>query len=356
MSPEELLARLVAMPSISGEERGVADEVQHLAESWGCKVQRQANNLWFELGSQGPRLLLNSHIDTVPACEGWSVDPWAAHWRDGRLVGLGANDAKGCVTAMLLAAATFAETPPEWGRLVVAITAEEEIGGEGLATVLDPIGPVDAALVGEPTCLRACIAQRGRLLLRCVARGESGHAAHAVGENAILKTARDALRLDAWEFEPDALLGRTRAVVTKVQGGLQTNQVPDRCELVVDLRTTPNLDHAAVVAALALALESEVEVLSDRHRPTSTRRDHAIVQAALEHAAQPEPTGSATLSDWVWLGDVPTVKIGPGDTLRSHTPDEYLLRDELLAGVAFYRACADSYFRREREQRHSHHG
>jgi acetylornithine deacetylase len=343
---DAILERLVATASVSGQEGPVADFVQGLLVDRGIAVQREGHNLWFEVGRGGPRLLVNSHLDTVPPCDGWSGAPWEPRWSDERLVGLGANDAKGCVAAMLWSAFELAASPVALaGTAVFAFTAEEETGGRGIQSVLDRLRPLDAAVVGEPTGLQVCTAQRGMLILRCVARGQSAHAAHAsLGENAIHKAARDIARLELFRFEGHPLLGASRPQVTQVEGGLARNQVPDACEFFVDLRSTPNLDHEELARFFASQLESDVHIHSDRYLPMATESGEPIVQAALAAAGAAGPVGSATTSDWAWLGSLPTVKVGPGDTHRSHRPDEYLLRSELHKGAAFYSALIPAYF------------
>lgn len=349
-----LLARLVGTRSVSGDEGAAADLVAAEIAGLGFAPQRVGHNVWFSWGRARPALLLNSHIDTVPPCDGWSSDPLRPVWDGARLVGLGANDAKGPVTALLLAARALREEgyePP--GTLVFALTAAEETGGEGLGTILDRLGPLDAAVNGEPTALLPCTAQRGILVLRCEAEGVSGHVAH-VGfgaepggkpiENAIHKAARDIARLAGLRFPHHPLLGEPRAQVTMVEGGLSLNQVPDRCVFHVDIRTTPDLDHAEVAAEIAAALESRVSVRSARYAPKETPPDSPIVRAALAAAGVATPVGSRTASDWAFLGDVPTVKIGPGDTHRSHRPDEYLTAEELRRGARVYAEIARRYF------------
>jgi len=346
MTLDDLLLRLVATPSVSGQEGPVADLVQGLLADRGIAVQRQGHNLWFEVGRPGPRLLLLSHLDTVPPAGGWSGDPWSPAWANGRLVGLGANDAKGCVASMIWTAFALAEQAATLeGSVVFAFAAEEETEGMGIATLLPLLGKLDAAVVGEPTGLQVCAAQRGMLMLRCVAKGQAAHAAHPqLGENAIHKAARDISRLDVFRFEGHPLLGATRAQVTEIQGGLARNQVPDSCEFYVDLRTTPDLDHDEVARFFASQLESEVHVHSKRYLPKATDPAQPIVRAALAASGRTVPVGSATTSDWAWLGELPAVKAGPGDTHRSHRPDEFLLAEELHKGAAFYTALAPAYF------------
>jgi acetylornithine deacetylase len=223
---------------------------------------------------------------------------------------------------------------------------EEERGGQGIQELLPVLGQLDAAVVGEPTGLKVCAAQRGMLVLQCAAKGVSAHVAHAkLGENAIHKAARDMVRLEALAFEAHPLLGTTKPVVTQVRGGLARNQVPDLCEFVVDLRTTPNLTDEAVVARLSAELQSQVTVLASGYRPMATDPVHAIVKAGLKAAGTKVPVGSDTTSDWASLGDLPAVKAGPGDTLRSHRPNEWVSLKELNAGTMFYAALAREFFR-----------
>ena len=348
MSPAELLVSLVSTRSLSGEEGPLADLVQAHLAAQGFAVHRQGHNLWFTFGRKGgPRLLLNSHLDTVPPCAGWEGDPFTPTWHGARLQGLGANDAKGCVAAIILAASALSQQNLN-GEVVVALTAEEETGGQGLATILGHLGPLDGAVVGEPTGLRVCAAQRGLLVLKCTARGQSGHVAHAQmlgAVNAIHKAARDIARVAAMEFPAHPLLGSQKAQVTQISGGLRRNQVPDACEFFVDLRTGPDQDHAALAAAFQQQLESEVSIHSQRYLPKATAPEHPLVRAALEAAGKAGPVGSGTTSDWAFLGEVPAVKAGPGDTFRSHQANEYLTLPELEAGIAFYAGLATTFFR-----------
>jgi len=348
MSPAELLTLLVGTPSVSGEEGPLADLVQNLIAAQGFEVQRQGHNLWFSFGKQGgSRLLLNSHLDTVPPSAGWEGDPFTPVWHGARLQGLGANDAKGCVAAILLAAFELSKQDLG-GEVVVALTAEEETGGQGIATILDQLGAFDGAVVGEPTGLRVCAAQRGLLVLKCTARGQSGHVAHAQmlgAENAIHKAARDIARIAAMDFPAHPLLGTQKAQVTQISGGLRRNQVPDACEFFIDLRTGPDQDHEALGADFQRQLESEVAVHSKRYLPKGTDPNHPIVRAALQAANKVGPVGSGTTSDWAFLGGIPAVKAGPGDTFRSHRPNEYLTIQELEAGADFYAKLVPAFFK-----------
>jgi acetylornithine deacetylase len=346
MNAVQLLELLVSTPSVSGDEGKIATNLSGILSEEGFKVQREGDSIWFRLGKrERPHLLLLSHLDTVPPCAGWTSDPFKAHIEDGKLIGLGANDAKGSVAAMTLTARELQPRDFE-GSITFAFVADEERGGDGIRAIKPKLGHIDAAVVGEPTGLHVCTAQRGLLILRCTAHGKASHAAHAhLGENAIHKAARDISRLAAMEFEAHEDLGATRAEVTQITGGLARNQVPDRCEFFVDLRTTPNLDHSTVADEIGAMLESEVAIHSHRYEPISTNASEAVVRAALEVADASAGIGSVTTSDWAFLKDIPAVKVGPGDTNRSHRPNEYLLLSELEKGVAFYSRFTHTYFR-----------
>jgi acetylornithine deacetylase len=344
MNLEKLLSHLVSIPSPSGQEKAIADFVCELVGSWGLDVQRIENNVWFTVGQGGPRLLMLSHLDTVPLCEGWHSDPWKPEWNKGSLAGLGANEAKGCVAAMLWTAKTLASSRVD-GTVVFALAAEEETGGpSGMAKLLPSLGKLDAAIVGEPTGLQPCIAQRGMLLLSCTAKGESGHVAHATqSDNAILKAGRDIARVSEMTFPPDNLLGATRAHVTLIRGGGTLNQVPDSCEFIVDLRTTPNLDHQELAERISKELESRVTIHTANYLPKSTDPRSPIAVAALAASGRSAFVGSAATSDWAFLGDLPTVKIGPGDTHRSHRPNEFITSKELHAGARIYQNAVERF-------------
>jgi acetylornithine deacetylase len=346
MNGMQLLERLVNIPSVSGREAELANLLVQMLSNDGFAVQREGDSVWFTFGARKrPHLVLLSHIDTVPPCEGWIGDPCQLRIEGAKLLGLGANDAKGCVAAMIMAAREQRTNELD-GSLTFAFVAEEERGGDGVRAVKAKLSAIDAAVIGEPTGLEVCTAQRGLLLLRCTAHGEAAHAAHAeLGDNAIHKAARDITRLAGMKFEPHESLGAARPQVTQINGGLARNQLPDRCEFFVDIRTTPNLDHATIAAQIDAALESEVTVHSDRYLPVATDETEPIVQAALGAAKRKRGIGSVTTSDWAFLKDVPAVKIGPGDTERSHRPNEYLLLSELEAGAAFYSRLIRAYFR-----------
>jgi acetylornithine deacetylase len=346
MNAAQLLQFLVSTPSVSGDEVKIANNLSGILSEEGFRIQREGNSIWCTVGKgERPHLVLLSHLDTVPPCAGWHSHPFKPQIEDGKLIGLGANDAKGCVAAMIMAAREIQQGDFE-GSITFAFVADEERGGEGIRTIKPKLGQIDVALVGEPTGLQVCTAQRGLLILRCTAHGKAAHAAHPhLGENAIHKAVRDISRLAAMEFEAHEGSGATRAQVTQITGGLARNQVPDRCDFFVDLRTTPNLDHAAVAAEIGARLEGEVAVHSHRYEPVATNASELVVRAALEVADASAGVESVTTSDWAFLKGIPAVKVGPGNTNRSHRPNEYLLLSELEAGVAFYSRFVHTYFR-----------
>lgn len=342
----ELLRDLVRIPSPSGQEDAVVARLESEFKSLGWTPERRGRNLTALLdGGDGPLLLLNSHTDTVPVGAEWTKDPLAAEVVDGRVYGRGTNDAKGCLTAMILGAArAFAHDAPK-GKVLVAASCEEEVLGQGLEKLLPQLPRPDAAVVGEPTGLKPAVAQKGLIVLEVFAAGRSAHAAHGGGVNAIEAAARDALALSKLRFEKShPVLGATTLAVTQISGGDRHNVIPDRCKLVVDIRTTPDWSVDEIVARVKAACESEVRVRSSRLGSVETDPAHAVVQAALAANPAAKPYGSPTLSDWVFLKGIPTVKVGPGDSKRSHTPDEYLEVAELDAGVAFYERMIRDYF------------
>ena len=360
MSVFDLHADLVRIPSLSHDEAAAADYVEAWAQSVpGLAVGRHEDNVWAGLGDGDNLLLLASHLDVVPPSAEHPFPPFEPTVRDGCVYGRGAVDAKASGAAMLAALARLAGSgwrPPD-GRLVVALTACEETGGayNGLETLRGEVfgstlPQVSAALVGEPTGLRPCLAQKGLLILTATAHGRTAHAARAhLGANALTVAARDLLAVDALTFDrADPLLGRPTATVTLVEGGTAKNVVPDRCRFTLDVRSTPAYTHAELAALLDETLESEVSVYSDRLVPCATSADAPIARAAtaalgaLGLAA--EPFGSPTASDWIFLADVPAVKIGPGRSELSHTADEHVELDQLERAVDVYAEIARRYF------------
>jgi len=345
----------VSTRSVSKEERALADLIVGELRGAGLTVARQDNNLWTTLGdAERPRLLLNSHLDTVPPSQGWTGDPWTPRFEpnDGRLSGLGANDAKGCVAALIEAVLRWKRRMERGERLggtiVLALTAEEETSGNGLGAVLERLKPIDAGIVGEPTDLTPMTAQRGLLIVKGVAHGRTAHPGNTPperAENAIQIAADDITRLREFDWGPThPLLGRCHAHVTIIQGGVARNVIPDACEFFLDIRTTPLEAHPALFERLRRFLKSELVIHSQRLVPVQTDDDERIVRAVGAALRGKRTAGSPTMSDMVYLAGIPAVKIGPGQSARSHTPDEYILAGELAAGAEAYERIIGQYF------------
>ncbi len=346
MNSVDLLREVIRIPSESRQEDAVVARLQSAMLELGLAPKVAGRNLTAMLdGGDGPLLLLNSHTDTVPVGEGWTRDPLKADIEDGRIYGRGSNDAKGCLIAMILGAKkAFASNAPK-GKVLLAASCEEEVLGQGLEVLLPTLPRPDAAVVGEPTGLKAAVAQKGLLLLEIIAKGRSAHAAHGGGINAVEAAARDVLALSMLKIPGShAALGEASLHVTQISGGDRHNVIPDRCKIIVDIRTTPSVSPEEIIALVKNAVEGEVTIRSNRLGSVETDPSHAIVKAALAANPAGRAYGSPTLSDWVFLKGIPTVKAGPGDSKRSHTPDEYLEVAELEAGVDFYEKLIRSYF------------
>lgn len=339
-----LLAELVRIPSPSGDEDRAAAFCADWLAARGLEVERVGKSVLARaVRGRGPRLFLNSHVDTVPAGQAWTVDPYAGEWDGDRLCALGANDAKASVVAMMLAAASWADSGAGAGELWLGLTEREETTNAGMALLLERLPPPDAAVTGEPTGLEVVRAQAGLGVLEARWRGTSCHAAHvarvphasalfaAVHE---LATLPDHLVL-AGEHP---LLGASTLVATVLTAGDRHNRIPDAALAVFDARLAPPHTATECRELLAEALPSaDVTIRSERLAPVETAADHPLVQVALAAAGRAAPIGSATMSDMALLSGWPAIKCGPGQTARSHTPDEFVLADELEAGVAFYR-------------------
>ena len=357
----DLHAALVGIPSVSHEEGPIADFVEHYLHRAEAPVEvgRLENNVWASLGDGDDLLLLASHLDVVPPSTDHPYPPFEPTRVNGRIYGRGAVDAKASGAAMLRALLDLAAEgfrPP--GRVVVALTACEETGSyNGLDHLRrDVFGTrlpsVAAAIVGEPTELRPCLAQKGLLILTATANGKAAHAARAhLGANALTVAAHDLLTLDGFAFEKsDPLLGAPTVTATLIEGGTAKNIVPDRCTFTLDVRSTPAYTHPELAELFREALRSDVEVYSDRLVPCRTAPDARIAHAthaALTHLSlDADPFGSPTTSDWIFLHDVPTVKLGPGRSELSHTAEEHVEVDQLERAVEVYRHIIRHYFDR----------
>lgn len=345
-----LLKEMIRFPSLSGEEEAVATFVEDYVRRHGVDVQRYGDNVTFSIGTGDDTLLLNTHLDVVPPSENHPYAPFDPVERRGVLYGRGSVDAKASGAAMTTALLSLAGQgwEPDSGRLLVALTTNEESGGKenGLQDVRSELPPIDAAVIGEPTSLQPCVAQKGLLILKIHAHGTSAHAGRShLGTNAITKAVGAIQDVEALSLERmDPYLGAPNVTVTQIEGGSANNVVPEHCVFTVDIRTTPAYSHDELVSIVRERIDAEVEVYSDRLVPCSTPKDARIVRAATKALPDANPSGSPTCSDWVFLHDVPAVKLGPGSSERSHTAEEQIEVAEVRQAVDVYRDLVEAYF------------
>lgn len=340
MDPTELLRQLIRTPSLSRQEAATATLIADYLRAAGLAPRRSGNNVWLRsrhwVAGQ-PTVLLNSHHDTVRPAAGYTRDPHEPTVENGRLYGLGSNDAGGALVGLIDAFVRL-ESAGLGCNLILAATAEEEISGpNGVAALLPELGPVDCAIVGEPTLLDLAVAERGLVVLDGEAQGVSGHAARGEGTNALYLALDDIAAVRAHAFaRPSALLGPTGAAVTVIQSGTQHNVVPDRCTFTVDLRVNEAYRNAEAVAELqSVCRHSTLTPRSLRLQSSGIPLDHPLVRAGLAVRPGARTYGSPTLSDQALL-PFPSLKVGPGDSARSHTADEFIHLAEIEAGRELY--------------------
>lgn len=342
---QQLLRQLIATPSVSRDEGAAADLIEHTLRQAGALPQRHLHNVWCcqpDTGDGRPVLLLNAHIDTVRPTDAWTLPPFTPTERDGRLYGLGSNDCGGGLTVLLYTFLALRENASLPYRLVFLASAEEEVSGaNGISSVIDQLPRPDVALVGEPTGMQPAIAEKGLMVLDCEAVGRAGHAARNEGVNALYKAIDDIALLRQHTFgKVSPLLGPVKATVTMIEAGTQHNVVPASCRFVVDVRSNECYSNAELLAEISGLLQSHVKARSTRLNSSRIHPDHPLVQRAI--ALGRVPYGSPTLSDQA-LMPWPSFKMGPGDSARSHTADEYITLAELHEAAALYLAmlCPD---------------
>lgn len=336
-----LLDKLIATPSHSREENAVADILEAFLRDKGIDVQRIYNNVWAKNANfdfRKPTLLLNSHHDTVKPSLAYTVDPYTPLHVDGKIFGLGSNDAGASLVALTAAFCKNYYSELSY-NLVLALTAEEEVMGEkGMRAMLpefERLGiKIDMALVGEPTGMDAAVGERGLLVFDATVHGVRGHAARNEGENALYKAIEDIERLRNYRFERcSELLGDINIAVTMISAGLQHNVVPDECKFVVDVRTTDAYTNEETVELLQSVVECEMVPRSTRVRASAIGSGHPLVKAAV--AMGRATFVSPTTSDMA-LMPFPSLKMGVGESARSHSADEFVFESEIVEGVALY--------------------
>lgn len=334
----DLLEKLIEIPSFSGEESGTADLIGAFMQGEGIETSRDNNNVWAlnkHFDPNKPSILLNSHHDTVRPNKGYTRNPHQAERKDGKLFGLGSNDAGGSLVSLISTFVHFYERQGMRYNLILLASAEEENSGDlGIRSVIPQLPEIDFAIVGEPTEMNLAIAEKGLLVLDCYARGTAGHAAHVRDDNSIYKAVRAIEWFESYAFERiSETLNETKMTVTQIEAGKQHNVVPSVCHFVVDVRVNDLYSNEEVLNIVKENVEVEVVERSLRLNSSSIPRDHEIVRAGLRLGRS--LYGSPTLSDQANLS-CPSLKLGPGVSLRSHTADEFIGLDEIEEGIDLY--------------------
>ncbi|MBO7579916.1 MAG: M20 family metallo-hydrolase [Bacteroidaceae bacterium] len=340
----ELLKRLIATPSVSRDEKAAADVLEAYMKEKGLAPQRYGNNVWCmseEFDAQKPAILLNAHLDTVKPVAGWQHDPFTPVIEDDKLYGLGSNDCGGGLVSLLM---TYMGLIGKLNspiqsinpiNLIFLASCEEEVSGKnGIESVLPLLPKIDFAIVGEPTGMQPAIAEKGLMVIDAVAHGKAGHAARNEGDNAIYHAMKDIQWLSEWQFPKQSeLLGPVKQTVTIVNAGTQHNVIPDTCTFTIDVRSNECYTNEEIFAFFQEHLTSELKARSFRLSSSKIDVEHPFVQACIKEGLT--PFGSPTLSDQA-LMRFPSLKLGPGDSSRSHTADEYIKISEIDHAISLY--------------------
>ncbi|HEY5463515.1 MAG TPA: M20 family metallo-hydrolase [Hanamia sp.] len=333
-----LLKQLIAIPSFSKEESKTADCLENFLQQKNIKANRYLNNVWatnknFDISKQ--TILLNSHHDTVKPNKGYTLNPFDPVEKDGKLYGLGSNDAGGALVSLLSTFIYFYEVDIPF-NIIFAGTAEEEISGKnGVEILLPQLPKIDCAIVGEPTLLNMAVAEKGLLVLDCIGHGNAGHAARNEGINALYIAMKDINWLSAYQFpKVSTLLGPVHIAVTSVNTENKThNIVPSQCSFLVDIRVNELYSFEEVIAVIKENISSEIQPRSIRLKSSFIEETHPLVLAGSKMGIA--SYGSPTCSDMA-LMNFPSLKIGPGDSARSHTADEFIFVKEIEEGIKTY--------------------
>ena len=333
-----LLQQLISIQSFSREESQTADAIVDFLADRNIKTHRKLNNIWaynLHFDAAKPTILLNSHHDTVKPNPGYTRDPYAPEIEEGKLFGLGSNDAGGCLVSLIATFLYFHDQEDLSYNLCLAATAEEEISGvNGIECVLPELGEMEFAIVGEPTLMNLAIAERGLLVLDCTVHGRAGHAAREEGDNAIYKALKDMEWFRNYRFSKvSSVFGPLKMSVTIINAGSQHNVVPAICTFTVDVRVTDAYTNEEVLKIIRNNVDCEVKPRSTRLKPSSIDIAHPFVQSGIKLGRS--TYGSPTTSDQALLS-IPSVKIGPGDSARSHMANEYVFVNEIAEGIQLY--------------------
>ena len=332
----ELLKRLISIPSVSRDETAAADVFEQQVSAWGLPARRIGNNILIqeELNPHQPTLLLCAHIDTVKPVSTWTRNPFTPVVEDGRLYGLGANDCGGGLVSLLAVYRLLRGLSLKY-NLVYLASCEEEVSGEGgFRLALPELPPIDVAIVGEPTGMQPAIAEKGLMVIDGTAYGKSGHAARNEGVNAIYEALDDLVWLRDYRFKKESpLLGPTKLTVTVLNSGTQHNVIPDECHFVIDVRTNEYYQNEFLFAFLQKHVKSELKARSFRLSSSHIPMEHPLVQRCVEMGMT--PFGSPTLSDQALMPFL-SLKLGPGESSRSHTADEFICLSEIENAIQTY--------------------
>ncbi len=332
-----LVKELIRNPSVSREEKQAADLLEAVMKEHGLTVLRKHHNLWtvHRVSDNRPNILLNSHLDTVKPVAGWKRDPFVPQVEGDRIYGLGSNDAGGPLVSLLACFLHYAGRQDNPFNLIFAASAEEEVSGDkGVTSILNDLGNVDLGIIGEPTMNQMAVAEKGLMVIDGKGHGSSAHAATGEGENAIYEAMKDIDWISDYQFEQTSeWLGRVSMQVTMISSGTQHNVVPDQCNWVADIRTNEHYSNEEVFEVIKQNMDGEVEARSFRLNPSFISGEHPVVKRGTDMGLK--SYGSMTLSDQA-LMSFPTLKIGPGDSNRSHTADEYIRVDEIRQGISNY--------------------
>ena len=333
----ELLRWLIATPSVSRNEAAAADIMEKVIRDAGFTTSREANNVWAvapDYDEQRPTLLLNAHIDTVKPVSTWTRNPYEPMLEGDTLYGLGSNDCGGGLVSLLQAFRIMASRKRSYNLIYMASAEEEVTGRDGISRALPLLPPVSVAIVGEPTGMQPAIAEKGLMVIDGIAHGRSGHAARGEGVNAIYQALDDLVFLRDYQFpKVSPLLGPTMMTVTVIQAGTQHNVVPDECRFIIDVRTNEYYQNEEVFEFLQQNVRSELHARSFRLHSSSISADHPLVRRCIDMGKT--PYGSPTLSDQAVM-PFPSFKLGPGESARSHSADEFIRVSEISQAIGQY--------------------
>ena len=337
-----LLSQLIATPSTSRNEKDAADIMENALRNYGFTPHREANNVWVidpHFDEQKPTLLLNAHIDTVKPADSWRRDPFAPTIEGDTLYGLGSNDCGGGLCSLLQTFRMLTEKTQNYNLIYLASAEEEVSGKDGISRALPLLPKIDLAIVGEPTGMQPAVAEKGLMVLDVIAHGKSGHAARNEGVNAIYEALDDMRWIRDYKFKKvSPFLGPTKMTLTVVNAGTQHNVIPDKCTMLVDIRTNEFYDNEEVYHFICQHLKSEVKAHSFRLKSSRIDPEHPLIKKCV--AMGMKPFGSPTLSDQA-LMPFSSFKLGPGESSRSHSADEFIRISEIADAIAKYKELLD---------------